>query len=398
MIAQNNESASGSSSQNPYLTHRVTQSAAELSGNDTLFEYQAAVLRRNQYALDLQIQKFNGVESSTLKRILKTPTPTASSEVAGLGVINAAAHAHLQTGKAALKAILPMLEKRPHDIGLLLTVIQLYVQTKNPGPALTLLETFLRRLEAATTPDHDDVRFAPGLVAVAVALYRLQGRQNSIRTELARASTHWRSRPKDSATSLLQEAGVALLKSSNPKDVASAGETFDALVAKSGSDNPIAAAGLVASFATSDFAKIEPHLASLTPIDRLTVGTEVQALIDAGIATAPASAPAASGKKKRGADGEGDRPAGASKRPRKKRLPKNYEEGKLPDPERWLPLRDRSTYRPKGKKGKKRAQDSTQGGTVKEEETLELVGGAGAVKVEKATGGQGGKKKKKGKK
>ncbi|KAG4216698.1 hypothetical protein PC116_g34821, partial [Phytophthora cactorum] len=50
--------------------------------------------------------------------------------------------------------------------------------------------------------------------------------------------------------------------------------------------------------------------------------------------------------------------------------------------------------RPKGKKGRKRAQESTQGGVVKEEETLELVGGAGAVKVEKASG----KRKKKGKK
>lgn len=79
-------------------------------------------------------------------------------------------------------------------------------------------------------------------------------------------------------------------------------------------------------------------------------------------------------------------------------MPKNYEEGKQPDPERWLSLRDRSTYRPKGKKGRRRAQEVTQGGTVKVEETLELVGGAGAVKVEKAPGVQTGKKKKKGKK
>ncbi len=72
------------------------------------------------------------------------------------------------------------------------------------------------------------------------------------------------------------------------------------------------------------------------------------------------------------------------------------------DPERWLPLRDRSTYRAKSKKGKKKAADLTQGGVVKEEESLELAGGAGSVKVEKAPGGGGGgaskAKEKKGKK
>ena len=449
-VARNNQTAVGIEDRNPFLTQRLTQSATSLSGNDKLFEYQASILRRNRYAGDLKVQKFNGVESSTSKLILSAaPTPTASREIAELGVLSAAAHVHLETGKPALKEILPMLEKRPSDIGLLLTIIQLYVQTQNPGPALTLLETFLRRLEAATTaPDHLDVRFAPGLVAVAVALYRLQGRQNAVRTELARASTHWRSKQakEESAASisLLREAGVELLKSSNPRDHATAGATFENIVAKSGDgngkDDTIATAGLVASFATVDYAKIEPYLAGLTPVDRLTAGVDVRALIDAGVASIPTSSTAAPAGtvttttaaaaaaavttattvlgKKRPADGEPSK----HRRKKKPRLPKDYVEGVTttkPDPERWLPLRDRSTYRPKGKKGKRRALEATQGGIARgaaatttsaatnEEETLELVGGAGAVKVEKAGGsggahgggGGGGKKgKKKGKK
>jgi signal recognition particle subunit SRP72 len=78
-------------------------------------------------------------------------------------------------------------------------------------------------------------------------------------------------------------------------------------------------------------------------------------------------------------------------------MPKDFEEGKKMDPERWLPLRDRSTYRPKGKKGKKKAMEMTQGGMVKEEESLELAGGAGSLPVQKASGGGGNKNKKKGK-
>lgn len=390
-ITQNNQVAIGVAGRNPYLSHRLLEKTTKLSNSDRLFEYQASVLRRNKYALSLQMQKFDGLESSTSKLILQSPSPTTSVEVAGLGVINAAAHTHLRADAGALRGILPLLEKRPTDIGLLLTIIQLYVQLNKPGPALTLLDVFLKRLEAVSTPNYQDARYAPGLVAVAVALYRLQGRQNSIRAELAKASTYWRSKSKDSSASLLREAGVELLKSSNRDDIMSAGDTFEALVAKS-EDDLVAVAGLVASFANEDYSKIEPYLQSLTPIERLTAGTNIQELVNAGVASVPTST---SLGKKRPVERE---PEKAVKRRRKTRLPKNFEEGKLPDPERWLPLRDRSTYRPKGKKGRKRAQEITQGGVVREEETLELVGGAGAVKVEKASGVQGGKKKKKGKK
>ncbi|KAI8958526.1 hypothetical protein F5Y11DRAFT_34588 [Daldinia sp. FL1419] len=393
-IAQNNQIAVGAAGRNPFLTQRLFDSATKLSGNDKLFAYQISILKNNEYAINLHAQKFDGIEFSTSKKILQSPSPTSSVEIAKLGVINAAAHTRLRTGEESLKEILPLLEKRPTDIGLLLTIIQLYVQLKRPGPALTILEAFLKRLETASTPNFEDVRFAPGLVAVIVALYRFQGRQNSVRTELAKASAHWRSKSKDPASSLLREAGIELLRSSSHEDIASAGESFETLVAQSDKD-AIAVAGLVASFANEDYSKIERYLPALTPIERLTAGTDVAALIAAGVASIPRPTQALTSKKRPADNDEPGKPA-AKKRRHKKRLPKNYEEGKLPDPERWLPLRDRSTYRPKGKKGRKRAQESTQGGVVKEEETLELVGGAGAVRVEKAPGVQGGKKKKKG--
>ncbi|KAI1631393.1 SRP72 RNA-binding domain-containing protein [Biscogniauxia mediterranea] len=393
VVAQNNQVAIGVGEGNPYLIQRLLESSTILATKDKLFDYQASVLRRNKYALELQAQKFRGVEESVTKQIFKATNSATSIDIAGLGVIGAAAHTHLGTGHVALKQTLPILEKRPNDVGLLLTIIQLYLQMQRPSPALALLETFLKRLETAATPDHEDIRFAPGLVAVAVALYRLHGRQNSIRTELAKASAYWRSKPGQISPSLLRKAGIELLHSSNPEDLASAGANFEKLVSKPEKD-AITIAGLVASFATSDYGKVEPYLENLTDVQRLVASTDVQTLIDAGVASIPVRV---SSGKKRAAEDELSREK-AVKRRRKKRLPKNCEEGKLPDPERWLPLRDRSTYRPKGKKGRKRAQEATQGGVVKEEETLELVGGAGAVKVEKATGGQAGKKKKKGKK
>ncbi|KAK3308671.1 uncharacterized protein B0T15DRAFT_524980 [Chaetomium strumarium] len=396
---------------NPYMAQRLAESLPEIKGNDRLFEYQSSILRRNKYILDLQMQKFPGVQKSTSRILSKEPVPAISSSKCDLGVLGAAAASRLQTGRDALRHILPLLETRPDDVGLLLTVIQLYVQLENPGPAINLLEAFLKRLETATTPDHADVRFAPGLVALAVSLYRTQGRHSAIRRELANAAAHWqkkteRSSPSGPGTSLLREAGIELLRSSHPADLAAAGEAFSHLVAAQSADRT-AKAGLVASLATTDFSKVEPYLNTLPSVEDLTRGVDVAALLEAGVVVAPAPAhaqPARGKKRPLEADLQvtREKQQPAAKKRRRRKLPKSYDPDKQPDPERWLPLRDRSSYRPKGKKGKKRVAEATQGGVVRDEETLELAGGAGSVKVEKApaggAAGGGGKKKKKGKK
>lgn len=392
---------------NPYITQRLAESLPGDKGTDRLFEYQSSILRRNKYVLSLQVQKFSGVQKSTSRKLSKEAVPAITGPKCDLGVLGAAAACQLQTGQEALRQILPLLETRPDDVGLLLTVIQLYVQLQNPGPAINLLEAFLKRLETATTPDHADVRFAPGLVALAVSLYRTQGRHSAIRAELAKAAAHWQQNTGPAAsgagTSLLREAGIELLRSSHPADLAAAGEAFSHLVAAQPGDRT-AKAGLVASFATTDFSKVQPYLDSLPSVEDLTRGVDVEALLDAGVAVAPVGHTQQARGKKRALEDEDaaqrQQQQPAAKKRRKRKLPKSYDPAKKPDPERWLPLRDRSSYRPKGKKGKKRAAEATQGGVVREEETLELAGGAGSVKVEKApaSGGGAGKKKKKGKK
>ncbi|KAK4143763.1 uncharacterized protein C8A04DRAFT_12043 [Dichotomopilus funicola] len=401
---------------NPYLAQRLIESITEGKGNDRLFEYQSSVLRRNRYVLSLQTQKFAGVQKSTSKILSQETVPAIASSKCDLGILGAAAASQLRAGQEALRQVLPLLESHPDDVGLLLTVIQLYIQLHNPNPAIALLEAFFKRLETATTPDHADVRFAPGLVALAVALYRTQGRHSAIRTELAKAAAHWQQKTGADASgpgvSLLREAGIELLRSSHPSDLAAAGQAFSHLVDAQPNDR-IAKAGLVASFATSDFSKAQPYLDALPTVEDLTRGVDVAALLEAGVATAPvptATQPARGKKRAHEDDGEQQQQqqqqqTQPAKKRRTRKLPKSYDPNKKPDPERWLPLRDRSSYRPKGKKGKKRAAETTQGGVVRDDEILELTGGAGSVKVEKAGasgggggGGGGGKKKKKGKK
>ncbi|KAG9497771.1 hypothetical protein J7337_010642 [Fusarium musae] len=376
--------------ENPYLLERRFSALTAKARNAKLFQHQSDILRRNRLTVDLQILKGAGVKRRTDALLTEAKHPTTAAETSILSVLNAAASAQGTSGKHLLKNLQGLTQKRPHDVGLVLTIVQIQLHEGKVGSALSILESFLQRLERNETDDSQNARFSPGLIALTVTLLRAQGRESSAKAELVKAATYWQSRPASSAISLLEEAGIELMKSSNAQDLQLAGTSFQKLIdERKGSD--IAAAGLVASFAPSSPSRVEKHLQNLPPVDSLIEGIDVTALLSAGVATA-ASKTGSSTLKRSAPSGPSEK---TSKRRRKTRLPKNYVEGTRPDPERWLPLRDRSSYRPKGKKGKKKAVDSTQGGIVKEEETLELVGGGG-VKVEKAPPPS--KKKKKGRK
>ncbi|CAN8095743.1 unnamed protein product [Discula destructiva] len=397
---------------NPFMVQRLSELAPEAStGNAKLFNHQQVGILRNKAAIELQCHKRRAVQTRTAHLIKQDPTPSTDLERVTWGYLNAAAKAKSQATKEALTKITETLEKRPYDVGLLLTIIHFYVQAKKYDSAIDVLHKFFKHVESIGESKYKDARYAPGLVALAVALYRTQNRKKDIRDELGRAAAYWQSIPKNSSTTLLREAGVELLHSSRPSDLSTAGAAFERLVSHD-PDDKIAHAGLIASFATTDYAKVESHLASLSSVEKLTAGIDVSALLDAGVPSFPAPQVSSPAKKKRNTD-DGETPAtgnaaakpaatqpSAPERKKKKpRLGKNYDPNVKPDPERWLPLRDRSNYRPKGRKGKKKVAESTQGGfSATDNEILNLAGGAGQIKVEKAPQNVGGGKKKKGRK
>lgn len=348
---------------NPYLSHRIFSSAPPVPRSDRFFKYQQNLISQNEIALDLLSSKFTGVSNTTMryldnfeKHISSHGSPTILSSANAMSVANAAAHAQNQLGKMGLKSILPLLDKRPNDVGLILVVIHLYMLTNNHGSAITVLESFFKRFDESTIHADQDVRFAPGLVAIMVSLHAIQGRKSHIRTELAKAASYWRHKSKASSN-LLRAAGLSLLTSSNPDDLIAAGEIFDGLHQQDPTEK-INIAGYVAAYATTDLSRLQNAVDQLTPISRLTADIDVSALEHAGIPSAPSmSIPSSS--KKRAAEGD-SKPA--KKRVRKSRLPKDFDPNKPVDAERWLPVRDRSSYRPKGKKGKQKQAALTQGG------------------------------------
>ncbi|KAL8760520.1 MAG: hypothetical protein Q9184_003299 [Pyrenodesmia sp. 2 TL-2023] len=388
-VAEINRFAISSKIENPYLPHRILHDAKPVPKTDKLFTIQSDRLEENKLVLNLLILKYGGVITSTTKTLTKNPSPTISSHTNNVSIINAAAHAQCQQGRIGIKHMLPLLEKRPLDVGLAMVVIQLYILTNNHGSAATVLESLLKRLEASTMSNDQDVRFAPGLVATVVSLYTLQGRKKQIRTELAKAATYWRHKSKP-PKSLLQAAGLALLESSKPDDQTTAREIYSTLDREDPSSK-VAAAGYVAAHAFSTIS-VDEQANKLTPTSRLIADIDVSALEEAGVLQPKIEGDAARAANRKRALDEKAKPA--KKRLRKSRLPKDYDPNKTPDPERWLPLRERSSYRPKGKKGRQKAAALTQGGVEKGGEATGAPSGKGGEGVIKAADGGGGAKAK----
>jgi len=392
LVVGNNQSTLDTETTNPFLVQRKADALSQKAQNAKLFKYQSDILARNSLVVDLNAQKVGGISKRTARSLSKAQLPSTQASINSLSVLKAAAGAHGLSESELTRKLQDMLRKSPDDLGLALTIVQVQVKQGKIGAALSTLEAFLARLEAKEEAYAKDARFSPGVVALNVSLMRNQGREASAKTELVKSARYWKDRPAGFATALLREAGIELLRSSSSEELDLAGSAFEKLF-KENHGTHIAAAGLVASLATSDPQKAKQHIGQLPAVDDLIGAVDVKSLIATGVASLPKSSAA---PKRRATDDDVDKKA--AKKRRKRKLPENYDPNKTPDPERWLPLRDRSSYRPKGKKGKKKVAESTQGGVVKEEEKLGLVGG-GDVKVERApAAGAASKKKKKGKK
>lgn len=394
-IAQVNSIAASKEHANPYLSHRLFHSSPAPPVTDQHFSFQSNILRQDEYVISLLSQKVAGVASSTEKVISASSAPSLTPVVNMAAVLNAAAHArNAQTEKAALKEIVPLLEKRPNDVGLILTIAHLYIITNNYPAATHLLESFFKRLEQSGSAADLDVRFAPGLIATLVSLYAQQGRPGAAKSELAKSAEYWR-KPHKSKTeapskALMVAAGTALLDTHNPDNVKAAGEIFKSLYDQD-NDDRAAIAGLVAAYSISDPLSIPAELLSYLPeANRLVSDVDAAALENGGVPSGIISSvdPALDTKKRSIAPTKAVQTR--TKRLRKARMPKEFIEGKKMDTERWLPMRDRSYYRPKGRKGKKKLEGLTQGGVVAEDK------GTPAAQ-EKKSGADKNKNKKKGK-
>ncbi|KAI9737044.1 MAG: Signal recognition particle core component [Cirrosporium novae-zelandiae] len=407
IIAQNNILASTKLT-NPYLSHRLFNSTPTLPKSDYLFTYQISLRALNAYVFDLLASKPSAVTKATSKYLSTHPVPALDPTTNCMSILNAAANLashppHPQTSqqqstpnpvKAAIKFLQHLLSQRPLDLGLRLTLIQLYITSTptNLTSAISTLETFFALLSSSPDPDPQIIN-SPTLTALLTSLYGLQNRQNAISNTLFKTCSYWLDEPTTSSTSpqsiirLLQHAGPILLTSPNPSHTALATKLFSFL----STQDPTSPFAKIGTIASSPHPSTSKDLSILTPLETLLKDTPSPATLeDAGIPNF-VSAPLASLKRSAPTNAAS---APQKKRVRKNRIPKAAEEGRKADPERWLPLHDRSGWRPKkGKKGRRGQEEKSkdaggmQGGVVEEKVEAPKVSG----------GGGGGGKKKKGK-
>ena len=370
---------------NPYLIQRHLEAAtSSLQPSDKLFEFQEFLARKNKLALDLSCSKIEGIKRSTTKSMASISAPSIDPAVNVASSANAAAHTHGQLGRQDLKTILSLFQKRPYEVGLVLTILQIYVLTGKNVAAIKILEEFFKRLDAVTFADYQDVRFHPGLIAIAISLYSSQGRKLNAGDELARAASYWKTREK-APSGLLKAAGISLLEGSEPDDLKTAEEIF-LLLNKQNPNDRFAQIGLTVSSSPTSSSSQPSKTTSLTPLDQLLTGIDVATLENAGIPKSDQLTAAI--LKRKQADDSSTKPN--KKRLRKSKLPKDFDPNKKPDPERWIPLRDRSTYRPKGRKGKQKQSTATQGSSEKvpdnapaQEKTTVATASSGVGKAKK---------------
>ena len=282
------------------------------------------------------------------------------------------------------------------DIALGLYATQLHMELRDITGAVETVEELLEELNKK---EGSEGKYPPALVGLLVALYKFEGRKKAPK-KLDEAAQYWKDQPRPNESLILSSA-LHSLTSQSPASLESAANLLSSINQSTTSlPSQILSAGAVAACATTKPELAAPHLSSLPSIDQLLKGINVDELEAAGVYTP---------SKKRTADeaAEGTKAKKAksatvkAKRVRKSTLPKDYVAGKEVDKERWLPLRERSYYKPPkgGKKDKRRnvAQGGTQGGRL-EEEKDQVMAEAPVAKTGGGGGGGGGQAKKKKKK
>ncbi|KAI8336515.1 hypothetical protein BC941DRAFT_354083 [Chlamydoabsidia padenii] len=278
-----------------------------------------------------------------------------------LYVILAAATYHQQRkSDKALEELKSFAKQHPTSLSIRFAAIQLELLSSQSTAALKTLEDYMDQVQ-------DDIKAThrPAVVALLVWLYEQTGQAEKAMSVLDQASSYWKGnhqhstmhvpskipttpQQQTSATpSILKQTAAFKLKTGRFNDAAG---DYEQLVKADPTDIQ-SIAGLISAYAEIDPTKAEQYGQILPPIitdDTLNVD-ELESVVP-GVKKGYVKKDPSSDYVKQP----------KSKKKRTPLLPKDYDENKTPDPERWIPARDRSTYRMKGK-AKKASSRGPQG-------------------------------------
>ncbi|XP_053885939.1 signal recognition particle subunit SRP72 isoform X2 [Malaclemys terrapin pileata] len=208
----------------------------------------------------------------------------------------------------------------------------------------------------------EELKHKPGMVSALVTMYSHEEDIDSA-IEVFTQAIHWYQeyQPKSPVhLSLIREAANFKLKYGRKKEAISDLEELW----KQNPKDIHTLAQLISAYSLIDPEKAKVLSKHLPSSDTMSLKVDVDALENSPGATyVRKKGGKLTGENQQKEQGQGD--VKKKKRKKKGKLPKNYDPKVTPDPERWLPMRERSYYRGR-KKGKKKDQigKGTQGATT----------------------------------
>jgi signal recognition particle subunit SRP72 len=246
--------------------------------------------------------------------------------------------------------------------------MQMQLITSNPNNALETFEKYL-------SPKDDKERYKPGYVGLLVWLYEQSGMHDKAVKTLEDAGNFWKNiSSSNESTLILKQTAAFKIKTGRYQEAA---QYYEQLVKVDPLDTQ-AIAGLVSAYSHYNVEKAEQYE---TALPEIKTGDGVVPM-DIDVDSIERIVPGVKKSYYKKTDAKNDRPSQKTHKKKKKRkplLPKSYDPSVPPDPERWLPKRERSTFKAKGKRKQQLMKGGSQGTAV----AGGGIGGTGSANIGK---------------
>ncbi|XP_054261614.1 signal recognition particle subunit SRP72 [Macrosteles quadrilineatus] len=341
-IASNN-SITLNRDQNVFDSKKKIRSAMTEGLQNKLTSRQRKAIRINQCLLSVYTNQ-NELTTQLCKKLVKDYPDTVNLTV----LVDAILLARDGKAKEAANMLTDFASKNASfKLEMSLAAIQLLLSEGNVKAACEVLKQL-----------DDSIKYKPGIVSALVTLYMAQDQRDDA-SKILQNTVDWHRKNKDSSSDLSvlwRQAADFHLRGGEP---AVAAKSLEELLRVNPTDTKTLAQ-LIIAYAQFDPSKAQalskklPSVADLTPssdVDSLEtsnwmMGTKVIKKAVSKVEPSPGSELLQKKKKRR---------------KRKGKLPKNYDLSCDPDPERWLPKHERSTFRKKKDRRNKDIGKGTQG-------------------------------------
>ncbi|RHZ81438.1 hypothetical protein Glove_120g197 [Diversispora epigaea] len=314
-----------------------------------LFRFQRRTIASNEALLLLYMHKYSTCQEAVRKLLQIYP------ENDDLYLILASTSYHQKKPTKTIQDLQEFVKSNSLSLSINFALIQLQILQSNPTTALSTLENYLLLIK------DDSEKYKPGYVGLLVWLYEQVGKSEKAVQTLEKAGNFWKSGvTSDESTSILKQTAAFKLKTGRYQEAA---KDYEQLV-KNDPLNSHALAGLIIAYSHYDISLAEKYERSLPDINNIinTINIDVESLekIVPGVKKSYIKKPDT-----KSSEDPSKLTSNKNKKKKKRKplLPKNYDQNAQPDPERWLPKYERSTYKAKGKR-KQQLSKGPQGAAV----------------------------------